>query len=118
MIYVCTNVVDTYFSEHVFFLQPTELFMSVVFGVVRNKRYLKALAGFVFQETFTRCCRLAHIKPGRPQQSYSALSRSLQRGPDSTTDSGRDDPSVHTHTSLTHKGSLDSFIGTHPNDRR
>lgn len=99
-------------------LRPTELCLSVVFSVVRKKRYLKALAGFVFQETFTRCCRLAHIKPGRPQQSYSALSRSIQRGPDSTTDSGRDDPSLHTHTSLTHKGSLDSFGGQNANDRR
>ncbi|KAJ8936912.1 hypothetical protein NQ318_010939, partial [Aromia moschata] len=44
-----------------------------------------------------------------PQRSYSVLSKSNARGPDST-DSGSHDPTVQTNaSSLTHKNSADSF---------
>ncbi|XP_018564203.1 pyrokinin-1 receptor-like [Anoplophora glabripennis] len=63
-----------------------------------------------FKETFSRCCGIGHLHHGRPQRSYSVLSKSKVRGPDST-DSGSHDPTVQTNTSLTHKNSADSFNG-------
>lgn len=47
----------------------------------------------------------------RPERSYSMLSRSAQRGPDSLTDSGKEEqPTTNTHTTLTNKSSLDSYV--------
>ncbi|KAF2902406.1 hypothetical protein ILUMI_03779, partial [Ignelater luminosus] len=62
-------------------------------------------------ETFSRCCGLACVKRERPECTYSILSRSLRRGPDSHTDSttGRDDPSIQTNVTFTHKNSQESM---------
>ncbi|KAG5866205.1 hypothetical protein JTB14_022801 [Gonioctena quinquepunctata] len=65
----------------------------------------------VKKETFSSCCGFNHLHHSRPQRSYSVLSRSNVRGPDST-DSGSHDHTVQTNTSQKNN-SMESFIGHH-----
>ncbi|KAJ8978004.1 hypothetical protein NQ317_004549 [Molorchus minor] len=72
---------------------------------------------FSFPGDFSRCCGLGHLHHGRTQKSYSVLSKSNNRAPDST-DSGSHDPTVQTNASLTHKNSTESFAGSQTGGKR
>ncbi|KAK4881472.1 hypothetical protein RN001_004791 [Aquatica leii] len=61
-----------------------------------------------FRESFSRCCFM-HMKRQHPKCTYSVLSRSALRGPDSCTDSsGREDASNQSNTTFTFETSQES----------
>ncbi|KAJ3641670.1 hypothetical protein Zmor_028154 [Zophobas morio] len=108
-LYLKIYEIVTYISGILYYMSAT---INPILYNIMSVKFREA-----FKETFSRCCCFYHFKASRPQRSYSVLSRSAQRGPDST-DSGRDDPTVHSHTSITQKTSIDSFTGVNNGMRR
>jgi hypothetical protein len=108
-LYLKIYEIVTYISGILYYMSAT---INPILYNIMSVKFREA-----FKETFSRCCGLGHFKTTRPQRSYSVLSRSAQRGPDST-DSGRDDPTLHSHSSVTQKTSVESINGVHPGMRR
>ncbi|XP_049821529.1 pyrokinin-1 receptor-like isoform X2 [Aethina tumida] len=94
----------TYISGVLFYMSAT---VNPILYNIMSIKFREA-----FMETFAKCCGLSHLQHKRPQRSYSVLSRSNIRGPDSG------DSAVHTHTTVTQKSSIDSFNGINLSGRR
>ncbi|GJQ84305.1 hypothetical protein Trydic_g5243 [Trypoxylus dichotomus] len=91
--------ISTYISGILYYVSTT--INPLLYNIMSNK-FREA-----FKETFARCCLVPKRRHKGPlQRSYSVLSRSTQRRPESS-DSGRDDPSQHTHTILIRRNSCD-----------
>ncbi|XP_044261929.1 pyrokinin-1 receptor-like [Tribolium madens] len=101
-VYLKIYEIVTYISGILYYMSAT---INPILYNIMSVKFREA-----FKETFSRCCCFHQFKASRPQRSYSVLSRSAQRGPDST-DSGRDDPSLQSHSSVTQKTSLESYNG-------
>ncbi|XP_017771195.1 PREDICTED: neuropeptides capa receptor-like, partial [Nicrophorus vespilloides] len=100
--------VVTYISGVLYFVSTT--INPLLYNIMSNK-FRDA-----FKETFARCCRLNTGK----QRTYSVLSRSRSSAPRATeSNESRDEASsVQTHTSITHKSSIDSGLGMHITTKR
>ncbi|KRT84914.1 G protein-coupled receptor, partial [Oryctes borbonicus] len=102
--------ISTYISGILYYVSTT--INPLLYNIMSNK-FREA-----FKETFARCCLVPKRRHRGPlQRSYSVLSRSTQRRPESS-DSGRDDPSQHTHTILIRRNSLDGNNGAITNEGR
>lgn len=98
-------VIMTYISGVLYYVSAT---INPILYNIMSVKFREA-----FKETFARCLGL-NTQYGRPQRSYSVLSKSAVRGPDSNESTSRQEASVHpTQTSVTQKTSIESFNGVH-----
>ncbi|XP_060526011.1 pyrokinin-1 receptor-like [Cylas formicarius] len=98
-LYLQVYSVVTYVSGILYYVSATS---NPILYSIMSMKFRKA-----FKETFARCCGIK-LKQGQ-QRQYSALSKCNPKAVDSV-DSTKENPTIHTNTSLTRKTSSESFL--------